>query len=49
MKFVDSKLFDGISKSNNYALSAIMADDGVKNLVVVAVKFTRAVRSSSMI
>ena len=38
MKLVDSKLFDGISKSNNYALSVIVADDGVKNLVVVAVK-----------
>ena len=38
MKFIDCKLFDGISKSNNYALSVIVADDGVKNLVVVAVK-----------
>ena len=38
MKLVDSKLFDGICKSNNYALSVIVADDGVKNLVVVAVK-----------
>ena len=38
MKFIYSKLFDGISKSNNYALSVIVADDGVKNLVVVAVK-----------
>lgn len=38
MKLVNGKLFDGISKSNNYALSVIVADDGVKNLVVVAVK-----------
>lgn len=38
MKFIYSKLFDGICKSNNYTLRIIVADDGVKNLVVVAVK-----------